>query len=102
MNNSSNYTMVSHVQMENTRIALLKVVTEMDQATDDLVTRLKTTLGGLWSGKTAEYFEAHRMIWDDAEREMGRRLHEAATAIGVANENYKNAELKNQRIWMQH
>ncbi|MFJ2030182.1 WXG100 family type VII secretion target [Streptosporangium sp. NPDC087985] len=95
----SDYTRVNFTQMENTREALLGVVSEMDRATDELITKIKATLGDSWTGATATYFEEHRKIWDAAEAEMGRQLNEAAIALGVANDNYKAAEARNKAIW---
>ncbi|WP_037970754.1 WXG100 family type VII secretion target [Streptosporangium amethystogenes] len=96
---SDDYTKVNFVQMELAQEGLLKVVTAMDKATDDLITKLAAVLGGSWEGGAANFFEDHRKIWDAAEREMGNQLNSAVAALGTANENYKAAEARNRAIW---
>ncbi|MER7129968.1 WXG100 family type VII secretion target [Streptosporangium saharense] len=98
----SDYTKVNFVEMEKAELGLLQVVTAMDKATDDLITKLQQVLGEHWAGDAAHFFEEHRKIWDAAEQEMGRQLNEAAKALGTANENYKAAEARNKAIWSQH
>jgi uncharacterized protein YukE len=95
----SDYTKVNFVQMEQTQLGLLKVVSDMDKATDELIRKLQEVLGDNWAGDAANFFEEHRKIWDAAEQEMGRQLNEAAVALGTANENYKAAEARNRAIW---
>lgn len=96
---SDDYTKVNFVQMELAQEGLLKVVTAMDKATDDLITKLAAVLGNSWEGGAANFFEDHRKIWDAAEREMGNQLNSAVAALGTANENYKAAEARNRAIW---
>ncbi|MFI6450091.1 WXG100 family type VII secretion target [Streptosporangium amethystogenes] len=96
---SDDYTKVNFVQMELAQENLLKVVTAMDKATDDLITKLAVLLGNKWEGGAANYFEDHRKIWDAAEREMGTQLNSAVAALGTANENYRAAEARNKAIW---
>ncbi|MEU6738096.1 WXG100 family type VII secretion target [Streptosporangium sandarakinum] len=99
-NPAGDYTKVDFGHMERVQEQLLKVVTDMDKATDDLVTKLRQTLGEqAWAGGAANFFEEHRAKWDRAEQEMGRQLHEAAVALGVANDNYRAAEARNKAIW---
>ncbi|MFD0886830.1 WXG100 family type VII secretion target [Streptosporangium algeriense] len=98
----SDYTKVNFVEMEKAELGLLQVVTAMDKATDDLITKLQQVLGENWAGDAANFFEEHRKIWDAAEQEMGRQLGEAAKALGIANENYKKAEARNKAIWSNH
>ncbi|GAT67594.1 WXG100 family type VII secretion target [Planomonospora sp. ID91781] len=95
----SDYTKVNFVQMEQAQLGLLKVVSNMDKATDELIRKLQEVLGDNWAGDAANFFEEHRKIWDAAEQEMGRQLNEAAVALGTANENYKAAEARNRAIW---
>ncbi|MET8049370.1 MULTISPECIES: WXG100 family type VII secretion target [unclassified Streptosporangium] len=95
----SDYTKVNFVQMEQAQEGLLRVVTAMDTATDQLITKLQEVLGDSWAGDAATYFEDHRKIWDAAEQEMGRQLNIAAVALGTANENYRAAEARNKAIW---
>jgi uncharacterized protein YukE len=90
---------VNFLHMEEHQLALLKVVTAMDEITDRLYTDVKKTLGASWEGEVSNMFDTHRLMWDKTEKEMGALLHAAAEAVGVANENYKQAERANMRIW---
>lgn len=96
---SDDYMKVNFVQMELTQENLLKVVSAMDKATDDLITKLAAVLGNNWEGGAANYFEDHRKIWDAAEQEMGNQLNSAVEALGTANANYRAAEQRNRAIW---
>ncbi|MEV8633399.1 WXG100 family type VII secretion target [Streptosporangium sp. NPDC051023] len=94
---------VNFEQMARAQDDLLLLVTAMDEATDSLVAKIRSLLSDdSWNGGAAEYFETHRSRWDASEREMGRQLHEAAKALGVANESYRLAEMNNQKIWSEH
>ncbi|GAA3425122.1 WXG100 family type VII secretion target [Streptosporangium sandarakinum] len=94
------YTKVNFVEMERVEQELLKVVTDMDKATDDLLTKVHNILGdNAWEGGARGFFEEHRQKWDAEEREMGNQLNEAAKALGIATENYRAAEARNRAIW---
>lgn len=105
----SGRTQVNFGMMEEANIALLGVVTKLDQITDDLYKQIMLDFGqdsndpavNNWDGAAKEYFDQRRRAWDQAEREMGDQLHAAARALGVANDNYKAAEDANRRIWSQ-
>ncbi|MBB4918677.1 WXG100 family type VII secretion target [Streptosporangium saharense] len=99
MSGYEDYTKVNFGEMERVQENLLKVVTAMDTATDELMTKLAAELGPAWQGGASALFEEHRKIWDAAEQEMGRQLNEAAQALGTANANYRAAEARNKAIW---
>ncbi|MEQ4715237.1 hypothetical protein [Nonomuraea sp. B19D2] len=103
----SGRTQVNFGMMEEANIALLGVVTKLDQITDALYKQIMTDFGqessdpavNNWDGHARTYFDERRRAWDLAEKEMGDQLHAAAKALGMANDNYKAAEDANRRIW---
>lgn len=96
---TDSYVGVNYAKMGLAQEGLLKVVTQMDEATDGLIADLKTILGDSWTGDTKIEFEAYHLKWDGLEREMGNLLREAANAIGTATQNYQAAEMRNRAIW---
>ncbi|MER6943396.1 hypothetical protein ABT294_05165 [Nonomuraea sp. NPDC000554] len=97
------FTKVNFGQMQAAQEGLLRVVTELDRITDQLYKDIQRELQEQWvddDGKGARsFFDQHRAYWDAQEKEMGNQLHQAAQAVGLANENYQRAENYNRRLW---
>jgi hypothetical protein len=98
------FTQVNFAQMQAAQEGLLKVVTELDRVTDQLYKDVAATLAGAWyddetgAGAKSE-FDRARTLWDAQEKEMGNQLTQAAQAVGLANQNYMNAERAARNLW---
>ncbi|WP_157252320.1 WXG100 family type VII secretion target [Nonomuraea typhae] len=93
------YTKVNFAQMERVTTQFLRIITALDKETDDLMKNLEAKLGASWEGPVKEYFEGHRRLWDQKEKEMAAKLGEARKALGIASENYQAAEARNRAMW---
>ncbi|MEU8247160.1 hypothetical protein [Nonomuraea sp. NPDC048916] len=97
------FTKVNFVQMQAAQEGLLRVVTELDRITDQLYADIQRELQEHWvdgDGNGAKsFFDQHRAYWDAQEKEMGNQLNQAANAVGLANQNYQQAENYNRRLW---
>ncbi|MFG3435865.1 hypothetical protein ACGF0J_01355 [Nonomuraea sp. NPDC047897] len=98
------FTQVNFAQMQAAQEGLIKVVTELDRITDQLYRDVANTLKDAWyddetgTGAKSE-FDAARVVWDAQEKEMGNQLAQAAQAVGLANQNYMNAERAARALW---
>lgn len=98
------FTQVNFAQMQAAQEGLLKVVTELDRITDQLYKDVANVLKDAWydagTGQGAKSdFDAARTLWDAQEKEMGNQLTQAAQAVGLANQNYMNAERAARALW---
>ncbi|MGW0801881.1 WXG100 family type VII secretion target [Nonomuraea sp. NPDC002799] len=96
----SDYVYNHFPSMEAAYEALKKIVTELDTATDDLYSDVKTELAGAWEGDVERLFDEKRAQWNEIEKAMGLQLFKAAEVVSIAKGNYEMAEKKNINIWM--
>lgn len=100
MANADDYVYVNFPSMQAAYEELRKIVTELDKATDDLYHDVKRELGGSWQGQAEEDFNKFKAQWNAREKEMGRQLFQASTAVETAKDNYQQAERANINLWM--
>ena len=56
-------------------------------------------LRATWTGEAAELYDAHQAKWDQAAGDLQQVLASIATALHVANEDYRDSERNNANRW---
>jgi uncharacterized protein YukE len=103
---SDDYTRVNFGNMELKQAELTKLVEQFQTTYDDMVTELRTALGGdgggannAWAGEAQGFFETIRTKWHQQAGEMREELNNAQLAVGIARDNYQHAEKLNSGMW---
>src|SRR5262245_48993158 len=71
-----------------------KIASSLEDLKSDLAP-LKTE----WTGQAAETYAGHQAKWDQAAGDLQQVLASIATALHVANEDYRDGELQNTNRW---
>lgn len=94
----NDFTHVEFAAMEQGQADFQRTYGALAGVIDELESQLATNLSE-WTGAAQQAFHEAHMTWNAAMANMQSALGQIGSAIGVANENYQNAENSVLRRW---
>ncbi len=94
----SEYTRVQFGTLETSQADFLKTYSALQSTISTLDGQLRSNLAQ-WDGNAQQAYYAAKQVWDTAMADMANVVNQLGVVIGVANENYTNAERVNTAMW---
>ena len=95
---SSDFTAVTFGAMSQAEADFVSTYQALQNTLNTLESELNSSLSE-WTGSAQQAYFAAKREWDAAAADMATVVNSLGRVIGVANENYINAESVNRNMW---